>query len=74
MRVFTPPFITVRDPQITTTFFSLHLLLQLAIHECTHSAVGVEAWGEVTALMLSTTLTSFVKGFVMVFMVLLIVS
>ena len=37
MRVFTPTFITVSNPQITTTFFhwTCYKLLQLAIHKCT---------------------------------------
>jgi len=73
MRVFTPTFIKVSDPQITITFFhcTCYKLLQLAIHKCTQSAADLEARGEVTVLMFSTTLSSFVRGFVMVFMILL---
>lgn len=46
MKIFTPTFITVSDPQITTTFFhcTCYKLLQVAIRKCTHSTVDLEAW------------------------------
>jgi len=75
MRVLTPTFITESDPQITTTFFhcTCYKLLQLAIHKSTQCS-RPRGMGDVTTLMLSTTLSSFVTGFVMVFMILLILS
>jgi hypothetical protein len=68
------------------TYFhcTCYKLLHLAIHNCTEcsrpgsmgvvTALMFRSMGDVTALMFSTSLSWFVRGFVIVFMILLIVS